>query len=42
MAAYEYALRPVCWILTDGLRQIGGRCATALFGDSVALLADGR
>jgi len=42
MAAYEYALGPVCWILTDGLRQIGGCCATALFGDSVALLADGR
>jgi len=42
MAAYEYALGPICWILTDGLRQIGGRCATALFGNSVALLADGR
>jgi len=42
MAAYEYALGPVCWILTDGLRQIGGRCATALFGNGVALLADGR
>ena len=41
MAAYEYALGPICWILTDGLRQIGGRCATALFGNSVALLADG-
>ena len=41
MAAYEYALGPVCWILTDGLRQFGGRCATALFGNSAALLADG-
>jgi hypothetical protein len=41
MAAYEYALGPICWILTDGLRQIGGRCATALFGNSVTLLADG-
>ena len=41
MGAYEYALGPVCWILTDGLRQIGGRCATALFGNSAALLADG-
>jgi hypothetical protein len=41
MCAYEYALGPICWILTDGLRQIGGRCATALFGNSVALLADG-
>ena len=41
MAGYEYALGPIAWILTDGLRQIGGRCATALFGNSVALLADG-
>jgi hypothetical protein len=41
MGAYEYALGPVCWILTDGLRQIGGRCATALFGNGAALLADG-
>ncbi len=41
MAAYEYALGPICWILTDGLRQIGGRCATALFGNTAALLADG-
>ena len=42
MGSYEYALGPIAWILTDGLRQIGGRCATALFGNSVALLADGR
>ena len=41
MGAYEYALGPICWILTDGLRQIGGRCATAVFGNSVTLLADG-
>ena len=41
MGAYEYALGPIAWILTDGLRQIGGRCATALFGNSAALLADG-
>jgi hypothetical protein len=41
MHAYEYALGPIAWILTDGLRQIGGRCATALFGDSAELLADG-
>ena len=41
MGAYEYALGPICWILTDGLRQMGGRCATALFGNSIALLADG-
>ena len=42
MAAYEYALGPIAWILTDGLRQIGGRCATALFGNSAELLTDGR
>ena len=41
MAAYEYALGPIAWILTDGLRQIGGRCATALFGNSAELLSDG-
>jgi Mg-chelatase subunit ChlD len=41
MAGYEYALGPIAWIITDGLRQIGGRCATALFGNSAALLADG-
>ena len=41
MGGYEYALGPIAWILTDGLRQIGGRCATALFGNGAALLADG-
>jgi Mg-chelatase subunit ChlD len=41
MAAYEYALGPICWILTDGLRQVGGRCATAVFGNSAELLSDG-
>ena len=41
MGAYEYALGPIAWILTDGLRQIGGRCATALFGNSAELLSDG-
>ena len=41
MAGYEYALGPIAWILTDGLRQIGGRCATALFGNCAELLADG-
>ena len=38
MGGYEYALGPIAWILTDGLRQIGGRCATALFGNSAELL----
>ena len=42
MAGYEYALGPIAWILTDGLRQIGGRCATALFGNSVTLLPTAR
>ena len=41
MAGYEYALGPIAWILTDGLRQIGGRCATALFGNSAELLSEG-
>ena len=42
MRASEYALGPIAWILTDGLRQIGGRCAIALFGSSAELLTDGR
>jgi hypothetical protein len=41
MGGYEYALGPIAWIITDALRQIGGRCATALFGNGVSLLADG-
>jgi hypothetical protein len=41
MGGYEYALGPIAWILTDGLRQIGGRCATALFGNGAELLSDG-
>jgi Mg-chelatase subunit ChlD len=41
MGVYEYALGPICWILTDALRQVGGRCATALFGNAVSLLSDG-
>ncbi|MEA2310324.1 MAG: hypothetical protein QOE28_292 [Solirubrobacteraceae bacterium] len=41
MRACEGALGPICWILTDGLRRIGGRLATALFGDGAELLADG-
>ncbi len=42
MGAYEYALGPIAWILTTGLRQIDGRCAIALFGNSAELLTDGR
>ena len=41
MSAYEYALGPICWILTDALRQVDGRLASALFGNSVSLLSDG-
>ena len=41
MGAFEYALGPIAWILTDGLRQIGGRCAIALFGSGAELLSDG-
>jgi hypothetical protein len=41
MGGYESALGPIAWILTDGLRQIGGRCATALFANGVSLLSDG-
>jgi len=36
-ASYEYALGPIAWILTDGLGRSGGRCATALFGNSAEL-----
>jgi len=42
MGAYEYALGPIAWILTTGLRQIEGRCAIALFGNGAELLTDGR
>src|SRR4051794_1971658 len=41
MGGFEYALGPIAWILTDGLRQIAGRCAIALFGSSAELLTDG-
>jgi Mg-chelatase subunit ChlD len=41
MRAYEYALGPIAWILTDGLRRLDGRCATALFGNGAELLSDG-
>ena len=41
MSAWEPALGAVCWILTDALRQVDGRLATALFGNGVSLLSDG-
>jgi Mg-chelatase subunit ChlD len=42
MAAYEYALGPIAWVLSTGLREFGGRCAIALFGNGAELLSDGR
>jgi hypothetical protein len=41
MAAYEYALGPIVWILTSAFRAVGGRVATVLFGNAAALLSDG-
>lgn len=41
MGIYEYALGPIAWIVSDGLRQLGGRCAIALFGSGAELLTDG-
>ena len=41
MGGYEYALGPIAWIISDGLRQVGGRCAIALFGSGAELLNDG-
>ena len=41
MAAYEYALGPIAWVLSTGLEGFGGRCAIALFGNGAELLTDG-
>ena len=41
MGSFEYALGPVAWVLSTGLREFGGRCAIALFGNGAELLADG-
>jgi Mg-chelatase subunit ChlD len=41
MRSYEYALGPIAWVLATGLREFGGRCAIALFGNSAELLTDG-
>jgi hypothetical protein len=41
MYAYEYALGPIVWIIDSGLRKVGGRMATALFGSGAELLSDG-
>jgi hypothetical protein len=42
MEIYEYALGPIVWIIDTGLRMVGGRMATGLFGNSAELLSDGR
>jgi hypothetical protein len=42
MAQYEYALGPIVWIIDSGLRMVGGRMATGLFGNAAELLWDGR
>jgi Mg-chelatase subunit ChlD len=41
MGAHEYALGPIAWVLSEGLREFGGRVAIALFGNAAELLADG-
>jgi len=41
MSSYEYALGPIAWVLSTGLREFGGRCAIALFGNGAELLTDG-
>jgi hypothetical protein len=41
MASYEYALGPIAWVLSTGLRELGGRLAIALFGNGAKLLTDG-
>jgi hypothetical protein len=41
MGSYEYALGPIAWVLSTGLREFGGRCAIALFGNGAELLTDG-
>ena len=41
MGIHEYALGPIAWILTEGLRAVSGRLAIALFGNGMELLTDG-
>jgi hypothetical protein len=42
MKLFEYALGPIVWIIDSGLRKVGGRMATGLFGDAAKLLSDGQ
>lgn len=41
MNAYEYALGPICWILTSAFAQLDARVATMLFGNGLEVLSDG-
>jgi hypothetical protein len=41
MRVWEGSLGPIAWILSEGLREIGGRLAIALFGNGAELLSDG-
>jgi Mg-chelatase subunit ChlD len=41
MGSYEYALGPIAWVISTGLREFGGRLAIALFGNGAELLSDG-
>jgi Mg-chelatase subunit ChlD len=41
MGSYEYALGPIAWVLSTGLREFGGRLAIALFGNGAELLTEG-
>jgi hypothetical protein len=42
MGSYEYALGAIAWVLSTGLREFGGRLASALFGNGAELLSNGR
>jgi hypothetical protein len=42
MGVWEGSLGPIAWVLSEGLREFGGRLAIALFGNSAELLSDGR
>jgi len=41
MGIWEPALGPTVWVLSTGLREFGGRCAVAVFGNSAELLDAG-
>ena len=41
MGVWEGSLGPIAWVLSEGLREFGGRLAIALFGNSAELVSDG-